>query len=116
MIKKFQAWFETGDAGSYGDATLSSRTAASSSFSYLDQSSTDVVGHDNKVRTYLYIQMEYCPRLLPNFYYVSIIKIGLLLYTLEGELYRFATDYIMYLSSILMLLLYTIDIFFLRCV
>ncbi|XP_071686022.1 eIF-2-alpha kinase GCN2 isoform X2 [Rutidosis leptorrhynchoides] len=64
VVRYYQAWFETGETGSYGDANLGSRTAASSSFSYLDQSSTDVVGQDNKVRTYLYIQMEYCPRTL----------------------------------------------------
>ncbi|KAK9059086.1 hypothetical protein SSX86_021705 [Deinandra increscens subsp. villosa] len=64
VVRYYQAWFETGDAGCYGDATWGSRTAASSSFSYIDHSSTDVVGQDNKVGTYLYIQMEYCPRTL----------------------------------------------------
>nr|GEX49592.1 eIF-2-alpha kinase GCN2 isoform X1 [Tanacetum cinerariifolium]GEX51228.1 eIF-2-alpha kinase GCN2 isoform X1 [Tanacetum cinerariifolium] len=64
VVRYYQAWFETGDAGCYGDATWGSRAAASSSFSYLDQSSTDVIGQDNNVGTYLYIQMEYCPRTL----------------------------------------------------
>ncbi|XP_024962899.1 eIF-2-alpha kinase GCN2 isoform X1 [Cynara cardunculus var. scolymus] len=64
VVRYYQAWFETGDTGSYADAIGGSRTAASSSFSYIDLSSTDVVGQDNKVGTYLYIQMEYCPRTL----------------------------------------------------
>ncbi|KAI3804430.1 hypothetical protein L1987_25968 [Smallanthus sonchifolius] len=64
VVRYYQAWFETGDAGCYGDATWGSRTAASSSFSYIDHSSTDALGQDNKVGTYLYIQMEYCPRTL----------------------------------------------------
>ncbi|XP_023759388.1 eIF-2-alpha kinase GCN2 isoform X1 [Lactuca sativa] len=68
VVRYYQAWFETGVGGLYNnDATLGSRTAAaSSSFSFIDQSSTDVVGvtQDNKVGTYLYIQMEYCPRTL----------------------------------------------------
>ncbi|XP_076899148.1 eIF-2-alpha kinase GCN2-like [Bidens hawaiensis] len=64
VVRYYQAWFETGDAGCYSDATWGSRTAASSSFSYIDHSSTEVVGQDNKVGTYLYIQMEYCPRTL----------------------------------------------------
>nr|XP_043628551.1 eIF-2-alpha kinase GCN2 [Erigeron canadensis] len=68
VVRYYQAWFETGDAGSYGDATWSSRTAGSSSFSYIDQSSTDLVGQDNKVGTYLYIQMEYCPRTLRHMF------------------------------------------------
>ncbi|KAI7743479.1 hypothetical protein M8C21_011242 [Ambrosia artemisiifolia] len=64
VVRYYQAWFETGDAGCYDDTTWGSRTAASSSFSYIDHSSTDVVGQDSKVGTYLYIQMEYCPRTL----------------------------------------------------
>ncbi|KAJ0937763.1 putative protein kinase PEK-GCN2 family [Helianthus annuus] len=64
VVRYYQAWFETGDAGCYDDATWGSRTAASSSYSYIDHTSTDVVGQDNKVGTYLYIQMEYCPRTL----------------------------------------------------
>ncbi|KAL4567577.1 hypothetical protein LXL04_023165 [Taraxacum kok-saghyz] len=67
VVRYYQAWFETGVSGSYNDATWNgSRTAASSSFSFIDQTSTDVVGtgQDNKLGTYLYIQMEYCPRTL----------------------------------------------------
>ncbi|KAL8263633.1 hypothetical protein R6Q59_021763 [Mikania micrantha] len=64
VVRYYQAWFETGDAGCYGDATWGSRTAASSSFSYVDHRATDVIGQDNKVGTFLYIQMEYCPRTL----------------------------------------------------
>ncbi|KAJ0803061.1 putative protein kinase PEK-GCN2 family [Helianthus annuus] len=64
VVRYYQAWFETGDAGCYDDATWGSRTAASSSYSYIDHTSTDAIGQDNKVGTYLYIQMEYCPRTL----------------------------------------------------
>lgn len=60
--KNFQAWFETGVTGSYGDATWGSSTAASSTFSHMGATSADV-GQQNKLEsTYLYIQMEYCPR------------------------------------------------------
>ncbi|KAI3503993.1 hypothetical protein L1887_32537 [Cichorium endivia] len=68
VVRYYQAWFETGVGGLYNDATWGSKTAASSSFSFIDQTSTDVlgvgVGSENKVGTYLYIQMEYCPRTL----------------------------------------------------
>ncbi|XP_012065156.1 eIF-2-alpha kinase GCN2 isoform X2 [Jatropha curcas] len=64
VVRYYQAWFETGIAGSFGDATWGSSTAASSTFSHRGASSADV-GQDNKLEsTYLYIQMEYCPRTL----------------------------------------------------
>ena len=63
MCTNFQAWFETGVSGSFGDTTWGSMTPASSSFSYKGASSADVNVHENKLEsTYLYIQMEYCPR------------------------------------------------------
>lgn len=56
-----QAWFETGVIDSYVDSIWGSRTAESSGFSYKGASQAD--GHENKLEsTYLYIQMEYCPR------------------------------------------------------
>ncbi|KAM4106014.1 hypothetical protein ACB094_04G035100 [Castanea mollissima] len=65
VVRYYQAWFETGVASSYGDATGDSMTAASSTFSYLGTNSIDAVGQENKIEsTYLYIQMEYCPRTL----------------------------------------------------
>ncbi|KAK9288122.1 hypothetical protein L1049_016570 [Liquidambar formosana] len=65
VVRYYQAWFETGIADGHGDSTWGSRTAASSSFSYRGASSADVSGHDNKIEsTYLYIQMEFCPRTL----------------------------------------------------
>ncbi|GAA0140422.1 non-receptor serine/threonine protein kinase [Lithospermum erythrorhizon] len=64
VVRYYQAWFETGVVGGFADNSPSSRTAASSNFSYLDASSSDG-GQENKVEsTYLYIQMEYCPRTL----------------------------------------------------
>ena len=58
-----QAWFERGIPGSHGDTTWGSRTAASSTFSFTKTGSADALGQDSKLEsTYLYIQMEYCPR------------------------------------------------------
>ncbi|KAI6699187.1 hypothetical protein NL676_019306 [Syzygium grande] len=65
VVRYYQAWFETGVAGSHGDVALGSMTAASSTISGWKTSSIDVYGQDNKLEsTYLYIQMEYCPRTL----------------------------------------------------
>ncbi|KAI5664083.1 hypothetical protein M9H77_23406 [Catharanthus roseus] len=65
VVRYYQAWFETGIAGCYGDAGWGSGTAASSSFSFKDGSSPDLFGTENEVEsTWLYIQMEYCPRTL----------------------------------------------------
>ncbi|KAK9997208.1 hypothetical protein SO802_021894 [Lithocarpus litseifolius] len=65
VVRYYQAWFETGVASSYGDTTGDSATAASSTFSYLGTNSVDAVGQENKIEsTFLYIQMEYCPRTL----------------------------------------------------
>ncbi|XP_057957013.1 eIF-2-alpha kinase GCN2 [Malania oleifera] len=65
VVRYYQAWFETGIAGSDGDAMLGSITPASSTYSYKDASFPEVIGPENKIEsTYLYIQMEYCPRTL----------------------------------------------------
>ncbi|KAJ7980699.1 protein kinase family protein [Quillaja saponaria] len=65
VVRYYQAWFETGVGDSYGDAASGSRTAASSTFSFEGVSSADGFGNENKIEsTYLYIQMEYCPRTL----------------------------------------------------
>ncbi|XP_059632903.1 eIF-2-alpha kinase GCN2 isoform X3 [Cornus florida] len=65
VVRYYQAWFEAGVAGCYGDTTWGSWTAASSNFSYKGASSADITGQENKIEsTYLYIQMEYCPRTL----------------------------------------------------
>ncbi|WCJ41344.1 protein kinase family protein [Euphorbia peplus] len=64
VVRYYQAWFETGVVDSFGDSTWDSSTAASSTFSYRGTNSADI-GQDNKFgSTYLYIQMEYCPRTL----------------------------------------------------
>ncbi|KAJ4844021.1 eukaryotic translation initiation factor 2-alpha kinase [Turnera subulata] len=64
VVRYYQAWFETGVAGSCDDTTWGSGTAASSTFSHIGASSTEA-GLDNRLEsTYLYIQMEYCPRTL----------------------------------------------------
>ncbi|KAF2322118.1 hypothetical protein GH714_006971 [Hevea brasiliensis] len=64
VVRYYQAWFETGVAGSFGDTTWGSTTATSPTFSYRGATLGDV-GQDNKLEsTYLYIQMEYCPRTL----------------------------------------------------
>ncbi|KAI9391708.1 hypothetical protein POPTR_007G128300v4 [Populus trichocarpa] len=64
VVRYYQAWFETGVVGIFGDSTWGSATAASSTFSYKGASSAGV-GQENKLEsTYLYIQMEFCPRTL----------------------------------------------------
>ncbi|XP_027910011.1 eIF-2-alpha kinase GCN2 isoform X1 [Vigna unguiculata] len=65
VVRYYQAWFETGVSDSYGDSTWGSKTTVSSTFSFNAATSNDVFGHENQLEsTYLYIQMEYCPRTL----------------------------------------------------
>ncbi|XP_010469356.1 PREDICTED: eIF-2-alpha kinase GCN2 isoform X3 [Camelina sativa] len=65
VVRYYQAWFETGVADPYGGANWGSKTAGSSMFSYSGAVSTEIPEQDNKLEsTYLYIQMEYCPRTL----------------------------------------------------
>ncbi|KAE9452853.1 hypothetical protein C3L33_15257, partial [Rhododendron williamsianum] len=62
VVRYYQAWYERGFAGSHADATLGSMTAVSFSISDTVASSAD---NENKLEsTYLYIQMEFCPRTL----------------------------------------------------
>ncbi|XP_047330262.1 eIF-2-alpha kinase GCN2 [Impatiens glandulifera] len=62
VVRYYQAWFEAGFGGPISEAISGSRTMMSSSFSFKETSSA---GPDNKMEsTYLYIQMEYCPRTL----------------------------------------------------
>ncbi|TMW94825.1 hypothetical protein EJD97_009737 [Solanum chilense] len=68
IVRYYQAWFETGITVSCDDSSCGSRTVVSSSFSYVDRSVSDHLGQDNKLEsTYLYIQMEYCPRFFLSF-------------------------------------------------
>ncbi|CAI9117290.1 OLC1v1018651C1 [Oldenlandia corymbosa var. corymbosa] len=65
VVRYYQAWFETGVAGCFGDATQGSKATISSTFSSMDGTSSDLIAPENKLEsTYLYIQMEYCPRTL----------------------------------------------------
>eukprot|EP00268_Persea_americana_P003306 TRINITY_DN10996_c0_g1_i6.p1 TRINITY_DN10996_c0_g1~~TRINITY_DN10996_c0_g1_i6.p1 ORF type:complete len:1275 (-),score=277.01 TRINITY_DN10996_c0_g1_i6:717-4541(-) len=65
VVRYYQAWFETEVGGYYGDTTSGSWTARSSTRSYKGESSTNAHSDDSKQEsTYLYIQMEYCPRTL----------------------------------------------------
>ncbi|XP_020236018.1 eIF-2-alpha kinase GCN2 isoform X2 [Cajanus cajan] len=65
VVRYYQAWFETGVSDSYGDSAWGSKTTGSSTFSYKAATSNDAIGHENQLEsTYLYIQMEYCPRTL----------------------------------------------------
>ena len=61
-VIEMQAWVET----EYGHHNIlnagGSRTAESSIFSYDDISLSDAGGGNKQESTYLYIQMEYCPR------------------------------------------------------
>ncbi|KAK4286606.1 hypothetical protein QN277_003135 [Acacia crassicarpa] len=62
VVRYYQAWFETGIADSYADATWGSRTPFSSTFSFKAARSHEALGHENQLEsTFLYIQMEYCP-------------------------------------------------------
>ncbi|KAL9340084.1 hypothetical protein Peur_066303 [Populus x canadensis] len=64
VVRYYQAWFETGVVVIFGDSTWGSATATSSTFSHKGASSAGV-GQENKLEsTYLYIQMEFCPRTL----------------------------------------------------
>ncbi|TKW05167.1 hypothetical protein SEVIR_7G157200v4 [Setaria viridis] len=64
VVRYYQAWVET----EYGHHDIlnagGSRTAESSIFSYDDISLSDAGGGNKQESTYLYIQMEYCPRTL----------------------------------------------------
>lgn len=65
VVRYYQAWSEAGVSDSYGEAAWGSTTPLSSTFSYKGASATDTLDHENKLEsTYLYIQMEYCPRTL----------------------------------------------------
>ncbi|KAG0460265.1 hypothetical protein HPP92_023393 [Vanilla planifolia] len=64
VVRYYQAWVET-DIGRSEDATCGSRATDSFSGSYLDSSFASCGGpHNGLESTYLYIQMEYCPRTL----------------------------------------------------
>ncbi|KAK9141284.1 hypothetical protein Scep_010965 [Stephania cephalantha] len=64
VVRFYQAWVETEVGAGYNDLTWGS-TASSSGYSLKGSSSTYVAGTDNKQEsTFLYIQMEYCPRTL----------------------------------------------------
>lgn len=63
VVRYYQAWFETEIGGACGDSGWGSTTAGSASYSNMGTNSANAMGTDNKSEsTYLYIQMEYCPR------------------------------------------------------
>ncbi|PHT34337.1 hypothetical protein CQW23_26137 [Capsicum baccatum] len=65
VVRYYQAWYETGITVSCDDSSCGSRTVVSSSFTFVDGSMSNQLGQENKLEsTYLYIQMEYCPRTL----------------------------------------------------
>ncbi|XP_054816173.1 eIF-2-alpha kinase GCN2 isoform X2 [Prosopis cineraria] len=65
VVRYYQAWFETGVADSYTEATRGSRTPLSSAFSFKAARSLEAFRHESQLEsTFLYIQMEYCPRTL----------------------------------------------------
>ncbi|GAB2265636.1 eukaryotic translation initiation factor 2-alpha kinase [Dionaea muscipula] len=63
VVRYYQAWFETGVLGGFNGGVWDSRTGTSSIFSNVGRSTTDD-GIEKLESTYLYIQMEYCPRTL----------------------------------------------------
>lgn len=65
VVRYYQAWVETDTGNCHGETTYGSMTAESLSGSYLEVSFTSASVPDNRLEsTYLYIQMEYCPRTL----------------------------------------------------
>ncbi|OMO57620.1 hypothetical protein CCACVL1_25734 [Corchorus capsularis] len=64
VVRYYQAWLETGVPSSSVDIAWGSETASGSTFSK-GTGFTDVSAQENKLEsTFLYIQMEYCPRTL----------------------------------------------------
>ncbi|XP_073116363.1 eIF-2-alpha kinase GCN2 isoform X3 [Elaeis guineensis] len=64
VVRYYQAWVET-EYGNYdGETAWGSRAAEGSTSSYMDVNPTNVTGDNRLELTYLYIQMEYCPRTL----------------------------------------------------
>ncbi|KAJ4756462.1 protein kinase family protein [Rhynchospora pubera] len=63
VVRYYQSWFETSYGGQYEDSVCGSMTE-STSFSNAGVSSVDPISDDMQESTYLYIQMEYCPRTL----------------------------------------------------
>ncbi|GFQ06394.1 probable serine/threonine-protein kinase gcn2 [Phtheirospermum japonicum] len=69
VVRYYQAWYETGLVDNLASTALGSRTSVTPSFSYKDTGSSDQFGHENMLEsTYLYIQMEYCPRTLKQMF------------------------------------------------
>ncbi|KQJ83323.1 eIF-2-alpha kinase GCN2 isoform X2 [Brachypodium distachyon] len=64
VVRYYQAWVETEYGHHHVLNTGGSRTAESSMFSYDDISLSDAGAGNKQESTYLYIQMEYCPRTL----------------------------------------------------
>ncbi|KAL8483117.1 hypothetical protein ACS0TY_025974 [Phlomoides rotata] len=69
VVRYYQAWYEAGDFGNPVNTAWSSKSGLSSSFSYKDTDSSEQFTPENKLEsTYLYIQMEYCPRTLKQMF------------------------------------------------
>uniref|UniRef100_A0A0E0KS85 non-specific serine/threonine protein kinase n=1 Tax=Oryza punctata TaxID=4537 RepID=A0A0E0KS85_ORYPU len=64
VVRYYQAWVETEYGQHHVLNAAGSRTAESSMYSYEDISLSDAGGGNKQESTYLYIQMEYCPRTL----------------------------------------------------
>ncbi|KAH6770310.1 protein kinase family protein [Perilla frutescens var. hirtella] len=65
VVRYYQAWYEAGDIGNLGSTAWGSTTGMSSSVSFKEADSSEQFALENKLEsTYLYIQMEYCPRTL----------------------------------------------------
>ncbi|XP_068665323.1 eIF-2-alpha kinase GCN2 isoform X2 [Aristolochia californica] len=65
VVRYYQAWFETVVGGYHGESTLGSQSAWSSTGSFNVANSANALSVEHKLEsTYLFIQMEYCPRTL----------------------------------------------------
>lgn len=65
VVRYYQAWFETEYGDYHGENVCGSSNAESCSWSCMTGSLPNTIGPDNSHEsTFLYIQMEYCPRTL----------------------------------------------------
>lgn len=91
-----QAWFETEYGNNNVDITCGSRTAESISYSYIGTSSADATGENRKESTYLYIQMEYCPRYI---FHKHPCYFRLLLSNVHGSFFIFCYGFLCVLDE-----------------
>ncbi|XP_031478528.1 eIF-2-alpha kinase GCN2 isoform X2 [Nymphaea colorata] len=68
VVRYYQAWFETSVGVSSEEISTGSLTFEKSTCSHRRTGSSDAVESENMLSTYLYIQMEYCPKTLRQYF------------------------------------------------